>query len=430
MNAVTASELWQGKTVEGKFPLLELLGSGPRGPIFRTEFSDANGRHSAAIKLIPVQPGDVAAHLARLQPVLGLSHPHLMKIFAIGQCQIRREPAIYVVMEYAEENLAQVLPSRTLTAKEAGQMLPPLIKALSYLHQQRFVHGRVQPSNIMAVGDTLKLSSDCVRRTGEPTARFPSDTGGFLAPEATNGTLTLASDIWSLGATLVAALAVESRGQPSEQQLTIVPTSIPEPFRRIARDCLRPNPSDRCTLQQIEGWLGAAQAVPPEQRDAIEPSGSSNYPIRRFGIPVVVLALALGMFWILRSSRFKPGEQATSPQPAANSSQTNSEPTETRTIPGAVAERVLPNVPQSARNTIQGRIRVAVRVSVDAAGNVADAKLTSPGPSKYFANQALQSARRWKFEPPEVDGQPTASTWLLKYQFGRSGTEVAPTETH
>ena len=56
-------------------------------------------------------------------------------------------------------------------------------------------------------------------------------------------------------------------------------------------------------------------------------------------------------------------------------------------------------------------------------------KLTSPGPSKYFANQALQSARRWKFKPPQTDGQPTASTWLLKYQFGRAGTEIIPSET-
>jgi len=82
-----------------------------------------------------------------------------------------------------------------------------------------------------------------------------------------------------------------------------------------------------------------------------------------------------------------------------------------------------------ARNTIQGRIRVAVQVSVDTTGNVSEAKLTSPGPSRYFANQALQSARRWKFKPPQVDGRPTASAWLLKYQFGRSGTEVIPSET-
>jgi len=69
-------------------------------------------------------------------------------------------------------------------------------------------------------------------------------------------------------------------------------------------------------------------------------------------------------------------------------------------------------------------------VSADTSGNVTDAKITAAGPSKYFANQALTSAKKWKFNPPKVDGKPTTSDWLLKYQFGRSGTEVSPSEVH
>jgi TonB family protein len=65
---------------------------------------------------------------------------------------------------------------------------------------------------------------------------------------------------------------------------------------------------------------------------------------------------------------------------------------------------------------------------VDSAGNVTDAKLTSAGPSKYFANKALESARKWKFTAPQANGQPTSSAWLLKYQFSRGGTEVLPSE--
>jgi len=140
----------------------------------------------------------------------------------------------------------------------------------------------------------------------------------------------------------------------------------------------------------------------------------------------VILAAFFGLR-LIRSATSGARDQAATtqsppPSPAAAPQQ--------GTIPGAVAERALPNVSQGARNTIQGRIRVGVQVRVDATGNVTDAKLTSPGPSKYFANQALQSARRWKFKPPQTDGQPTASAWLLKYQFGRAGTEIIPSETH
>src|SRR6266496_3740363 len=421
MNAAHAREPWEGRVVEGKYPLLELVGSGPRGSVFRTEVSGKNGPQKAAIKLIPVELARVEDQLYRLRLATQLSNSHLIKIFEAGQCQIQREPAIYVVMEFAEENLGQVLPSRALTANEARQMLPPLLEALSYLHSQGLVHGHVQPSNILAVGDMLKLSTDCVRQAG--TADRPlmqAGKTGYAAPEEAKN--TPASDVWSLGATLVAALATESRGQPSEQELTMVPSSIPEPFRRVARECLHANPSDRCTLEQIKVWLDVNQNQQPPPVESSTPP-----PSRGVALKVVVgISLVVAAFFGLRLIRSTPSgsrdqapvTQSAPPSPAAAAQQ--------GTVPGAVAERALPNVSQGARNTIQGRIRVAVRVSVDATGNVTDAKLTSPGPSKYFANQALQSARRWKFKPPKADGQPTASAWLLKYQFARAGTEITP----
>jgi TonB family protein len=422
MNAVSTSEPWEDKIVEGKYPLLELLGSGPRGTVFRTEFQEATGRQIAAIKLIPVETKNLEAQLSRLRAAMELSHPNLLKIFDLGQCQIKREPTIFVVTEYAEENLAQVLPSRPLTAGEAEQMLPPLIEALSYLHRKGLVHGRIQPSNVMAIGDTLKLSTDCVRKVDDAAEQFQLDKAGYAAPEASQN--TPASDVWLLGVTLVAACATESRGQPSDQQLTIVPSSIPEPFRRIARECLRPNPSERCTLEQIKGWMASTPG--PALAKPSSPRPNHGLALKVIAGLLLILAAAFGLRLLTRSTPEKAADQ-----PATQSSQRGptAETSQKGTVPGAVAERVLPNVSQGARNTIQGKIRVAVRVSVDATGTVTDAKLTSPGPSKYFANQALQSARRWKFKPPQVDGQATASEWSLKYQFGRSGTEISPSET-
>lgn len=96
---------------------------------------------------------------------------------------------------------------------------------------------------------------------------------------------------------------------------------------------------------------------------------------------------------------------------------------------GSVLQQVLPDVSQNAQNTVTGHVKVGVQVSVDASGNVAEAKFVSAGPSKYFADRALAAARRWKFTPPQVDGQAVASEWILRFQFGRTGTEVLPAET-
>jgi TonB family protein len=94
-----------------------------------------------------------------------------------------------------------------------------------------------------------------------------------------------------------------------------------------------------------------------------------------------------------------------------------------------VIHQVMPEVSPSARNTIQGHVRVRVRVAVDAFGNVTGATFDSPGPSQYFARKAMEAAQGWKFDPAEVNGRSVPSEWILRFAFGRTGTEVSPVQT-
>ena len=48
-----------------------------------------------------------------------LSHPHLMPVLFAGHCQIEGIELAYLVTEFAEESLAQVIPERSLTPDEA-----------------------------------------------------------------------------------------------------------------------------------------------------------------------------------------------------------------------------------------------------------------------------------------------------------------------
>jgi len=91
---------------------------------------------------------------------------------------------------------------------------------------------------------------------------------------------------------------------------------------------------------------------------------------------------------------------------------------------GEVAERVSPNIPESATRTIHGKIDVVIRVAVDANGAVSGASFVSPGHSKYFADHALSAARNWNFKPPQVKGEAAASVWTLHFQFRRDGTDI------
>jgi TonB family protein len=91
-----------------------------------------------------------------------------------------------------------------------------------------------------------------------------------------------------------------------------------------------------------------------------------------------------------------------------------------------VLQQVLPDVSKTARNTIQGTVRVEVRVTVDSLGNVTNATLESPGPSKYFARKAMEAAQQWKFKPAPTNGQPVSREWILQFQFKKSGINIIP----
>jgi len=418
MKSAVARDTWQGKVVDGRFPLQEWLGSSDGSNVFLTEL--AGGK--AALKLVPVSDNAAAQQqLAQWKLCSRLSHPNLLRIFDAGTCSIKDSQFAFVVMEYAEEDLSQVLPVRQLTAKEAREMLTPLISVLSYLHGQNLIHAAIKPSNIMAVENQLKVSSDHVQSVSG-TKRLRSR-GQYDAPETAAGEISPASDIWSLGATLTAAFG--QRIQTADLSPVSEPEIqryIPDPFRQVARECLRRNPSERCTLPKIKSLLDPSIAVARHIPDAPRKDRSRLLPMVLLAAAVIVAGLL-----IVRGARHTRSTPAVpAPAPVTQPTPTKTESPSLGSQPGAVAERNVPSVPASARNTVTGKVRVIVRVAVDSSGRVSDATLISPGPSKYFARIALESARQWTFQPPSVNGSPAASAWTLRYLFGRAGTEVIP----
>jgi serine/threonine protein kinase len=162
---------------------------------------------------------------------------------------------VFVVMEYAEEDLGRVLHDRPFTANETREMLGPLLDALSRIHSQGLAHSHIKPSNIMAIGNQLKLSIDTVLPLGEPRpGNRPADT--YDAPEAGTAQVAASSDIWSLGVTLVEVFTQRSpTPSPENQADPIVPDTLPQPLLDIARHCLRRDPQLRWTTAQISDCL-------------------------------------------------------------------------------------------------------------------------------------------------------------------------------
>jgi TonB family protein len=585
---------WEGQVVDAKFPLHRYLGGSEHSSVFLTERGAPPQK--AAIKFVQVEEPDAELQLFRWKHAATLSHPNLLRIFESGRCRLGDFDLLYVVMEYAEENLSQFLPQRPLTPAEARDVLAPTLEALAYLHREALVHGHIRPSNILAIDDQLKLSSEGLSSVADhadqshlsaaetpqsPLATSLRHPSPYDPPEIAKGIISPAGDSWSLGITLVEALTQQlpaSAGSAAQER--VVPDTLPALFLDIARHCLYRDPQRRWTVAEIAARLNPGSVAPfssaakpanapspvpvsaaalpaiipsrapqapasvsvaavkteparpePARQVPLPPpaskpqvhtqtvavKGTANRPRYELAQPhlkrppllpalpnfnylplAVVAALVLtAIFLVPRLLRHRtPVEQAASaessespaakpisvaahnnknaskvaqkPAPPAPTSvskssqhaaqvpsQSSLEKTSDKrslstTAPpaltnvanpprvesaakpvtqGEVLSQVMPEVSQRARATIRGTVHVAVKLHVDTAGNVASAELFSPGPSRYFADQALQAAHRWDFAPAKVDGHAVASEWVVRFEFTPFNTKAHPTQS-
>lgn len=515
---------WEGQIADDKFLLQQFLGTTDHSAVFLTQTSEPQPR-KAAIKFISADSATADAQLSLWTRAAQLSHPNLLRIYHSGRCRVAEMDLLYAVMEFADEDLSQILPQRPLAASEARDMLEPLLDAIVYLHTKGLAHTHIKPSNILATADQLKLSCDAIFPIGE--SRAPSrDLDPYDAPELATSPLAASADVWSLGVTLVEALTQRAPVAPASSQADpVIPDALPQPFLDIARHSLLRDSTARWTTAQIAASLKpvavaaaagrsispapvsptaiplspisaipasklpAPKAQPPRPQTFVQPNQSfvlPNYVVPLFAAFFITLAIfALPKILSHRpgssssttsaasqpSSEPKPVAQpprAESPKAAKPASQTQvlaksaavkppadqhlpsqsvatpapaalrtdtfpsvNAPAPSASSPahGEVLDQVLPDVSDKARATIHGTVRVAVRVHVDPAGNVASAELDAPGPSSFFADLALKAARRWEFTSPEVNGHSVPSEWLIHFHITSSGTKAIPTQT-
>lgn len=471
MNPVVRSD-WAGQIVDDRLPLQMWLGGSSHSGVFLTAMPDDPGR-KAVIKLIPTEVIDLEVSTLSRPPQEVIAHPHLMPLLRTGQCMFKGIAFTYVVTDSADEVLSSVLLARPLTTEEAREMLEPVLDALSYLHGKGLVHTRLKPSNVLVAEDRLQLSMDGVCYAGL-LGRTDTKHTIYDAPETGSLPFSAATDMWSLGIMLVEALTQHAPDwNRATQSAPIVPPGIPEPFASIARACLRPQPSLRCTLSDVRAMLtgelgsSADQSRMSSARASHRPAAKlwqgterTKTPWRSLRMPLLVLAVVVALLFAalkLHSPRptspesttpaTQPADDASgarehaprakprpehhlpSAEPASNES---AEPmTSVSSEPSAqngIVRRVVPQVLPAAQASIRGTVNVVARVQVDSTGRVASATLESPGPSRYFAKISLEAAQQWQFAP-DSQASSASRAWLLHFAYRQSGVEITPAAT-
>lgn len=443
---------WEGRVVDGAFPLRRFLGGSSHSGVFVTQ-QRTDGLPELAIKFVPADTIQAEAQLVQWGAASALSHPHLVRLFDVGRYRSGGRDYLFVVMEYADQTLAQILARRALAPEEVREMLLPTLDALTFLHRKQLVHGRLKPSNFLAVGDQLKLASDTIRPISH-SATGGVRTSAYDPPELKERDINAAGDIWSLGMTLAEALTQRTTAWPDET--VSLPANLPAPFANVVQRCLSVAPAARPTVLDIEAQFKPAPSAQAKSTVAppVQPAPRKNTPPQRARkqspwltalsfAPVISLAVWLGLRFIDAEPVPSPStptappppvvpsivEQAAEPQPRAADpvaapAAENPPAPPTTTTSADVVQEVMPDVPQAALERIRGRIHVTVRVLVAPSGEVIGTLMENPGPSKQFARLAEQAAGEWKFAPADMED---SRVWALLFVFSRDGVAARAT---
>ncbi len=265
--------------VAERYRLVSPLGSGGMGRVWLGY--DEVLRRDVAVKEVVPPAGLTAAEqdisnarsLREARAIARLNHPNVVRIYDV----VNKQPHPWIVMEY--------VPSRSLhqVVSEDGP-LPPVevarvglavLAALVAAHRAGIVHRDVKPSNVL-LSDTRVVLTDWGLATMEGDASVTRSgmiigSPAYISPErARDGTAGPGSDLWSLGATLYAA--VEGRA-PYERSsaiatLTALATEEPDPatragaLRPVLNGLLRKDPTTRVGAVEADRLLRKALGRP------------------------------------------------------------------------------------------------------------------------------------------------------------------------
>ncbi|MDX3226301.1 serine/threonine-protein kinase [Streptomyces sp. ME19-01-6] len=289
----TPGERGAGRLIAGRYLLLDRLGRGGMGTVWRAR--DQVLEREIAVKELHIftDGGEEHRRLLRravreARTVARVPHPHVVGVHDL----VEHEDRLWIVMELIDgPSLVRLLADDgPLPPRRAAALGLQLLGALEAVHAAGALHRDVKPANVLLRRDGSAVLTDfgiAILDDGE----FLTTTGelvgsaDFMAPERLNGDeVGPASDLWSLAATLCVITSGESPfGRPSRvatlHAVAFGEPVIPErvgPLRPVMEALLRKAPEERPSAATVRDALrrvadGAADPGPPPPAVGLPP---------------------------------------------------------------------------------------------------------------------------------------------------------------
>ncbi|MBL8823611.1 MAG: serine/threonine protein kinase, partial [Planctomycetia bacterium] len=262
-----------GAVIAGKYTLVELIGEGGMGSVWRAKQSEPVKRF-VAVKLIKAGMDSrqvLARFEAERQALALMDHPNIAKVLDGGLHDHRP----FFVMELVKGiPITDYCDSRKLTPRERLELFVPVCQAIQHAHQKGIIHRDIKPSNVLiALYDDKPvvkvIDFGVAKATGGTLTEKTIDTGfggvvgtpQYMSPEQAtfnNADIDTRSDVYALGVLLYELLT----GSPPFSKKELEQKGLLE-MLRVVREEEPPRPSTKLSTADTLASLSANRSTEP-----------------------------------------------------------------------------------------------------------------------------------------------------------------------
>lgn len=271
---------WRGRRI-GAWRVLDRIGAGGMGTVYRVERADGAFERTAALKLLPwsLQSEELRRRFSQERRIAArLQHPGIAQLLDGGSSE---DGSPYLVLEFIEGAPIDVwCDGQRLGLRDRLRLLCEVCEAVQFAHRNLVVHRDLKPANILVDRQgKVKLLDFGIARLLEDVGEAPATgplgarlTPDYAAPEQFAGeTVSAATDVYALGCLayrlLVGRVPLSLSGLPLASMLQQLGDDRRPRLRALAaRGALPPGVRRSDLDADLDAIAARAVARDPDQR--------------------------------------------------------------------------------------------------------------------------------------------------------------------